>query len=401
MPSTSLTDFARKRLRAPANAAVATGDVPGVVTLVWQGGRPLDLHAAGVADVESRRPMTYSAIFPLASMTKPVTVVAGLRLLEQGVVRLEDPIAQWAPEFAEMQVLKRSDGPLDETYPAPRQITIEDLMTHRSGLTYGPIARGPIASELLKTLGFGIESALSPDDWMRALAGLPLVCAPGERFEYGHSTDVLGFVLARAAGCTPQELLRQEVFGPLGMADTAFWVSPEQRGRFVANAMSSEPGQFIPAAFGCYTATEPPAYASGGQGLVSTAEDYLAFARMLVRGGETPEGSFLKPETVRLMATNRLTTEQRKLPFMGRPFFERLGFGLGVSEVMEKLPTAGVGAFGWPGGFGGWWQADPANDLVAIWLQACTPMPPQEGPPARMPGAAAVMEFQRAVYAVI
>lgn len=396
-----------ERLRAPAITAVEAGEVPGVVTLVSQSGRVLDFHGAGVADVDSRRSMERSAIFPIASMTKPVTVAVALRLLERGRLCLEDPITRWAPEFADMRVLKRADGPLDDTYPAPRAITVEDLMTHRSGLTYGFTSRGPLATELLRTFGFGIDSAMDPDGWMKAMAALPLVCAPGERFEYGHSTDVLGVILGRAAASSLQEVMRRELLDPLGMADTDFWVPSEKRSRFVTNTQSKSAGEFASMPVSRFTATQPGAYASGGQGLVSTAEDFLAFARMLVRGGETARGQFLRSETVRLMTTNRLTPAQRLVPFLGMPLFAARGFGLGVSVVMDEAKNAimgagSVGAFGWPGGFGGWWQADPVNDLVLIWLQACVSTPPQGGaPPSRIPGARAVVEFQRTVYSVL
>jgi CubicO group peptidase (beta-lactamase class C family) len=394
---------ALEQLRAAATRAVGTRDIPGVVTLVWQNGRILDLHAAGLADVASGRPMTPDAVFPIASMTKPATVAAALRLMEQGKLALEDPITRWAPEFADMRVLKRSDGPLDETYPAPRPITVEDLMTHRSGLSYGFTSQGPLAAELLKTFGFGIDSRMDPDAWMKALAALPLACAPGERFEYGHSIDVLGFVAARAAGRPLHELMRRELFEPLGMADTGFRVPPEKRGRLVANVSSPVPGEFIANPISVLTAPEPIAYASGGQGLASTAEDYLAFARMLVRGGETERGRFLDAETVRLMTTNRLTPAQRQLPFLGMPFFASRGFGLGVSVVMDAeghaaMGAGEVGAFGWPGAFGGWWQSDPARDAVLIWLQDCLPPAPQPGVVPRMPGMAATVAFQMSAY---
>jgi CubicO group peptidase (beta-lactamase class C family) len=397
---------ALERLRAAATTAVETGEVPGVVTLVWQRGRVVDLHAAGIADVSSRRPMERSGIFPIASMTKPMTVAVALRLLEQGRLRLENPINKWAPEFADMRVLKCPGGPLDDTYPAPRAITIEDLMTHRSGLTYGFTSRGPLAAELMRTFGFGIDSVMDPDTWMQTLASLPLACAPGERFEYGHSTDVLGLILARVQACSFQEVMRRELFEPLGMTDTGFWVPPEKRSRFVTNTVSRSAGEFESAPISSFTATEPGMYASGGQGLVSTAEDFLVFARMLVRGGQTAGGRFLRSETVRLMTTNRLTPAQREALFMGIPLFAAKGFGLGVSVVMDARKHAAVGAgnvgaFGWPGGFGGWWQADRKNDLVLIWSQACVSSPPQGGTPPRIPGVRAVVEFQRAVYAVV
>jgi CubicO group peptidase (beta-lactamase class C family) len=397
----ALSAEALEHLRAPARVAVETGDVPGVVALVWKGGGILDVHATGVADVATGRPMEREAIFPIASMSKPVTVAAALRLLEKGKLRLEDPISRWAPEFADMRVLKRPDGPLEETSPAPRAITIEDLMTHRSGLTYGFTSRGPLAAELLRLFGFGLHSPLDPDAWMKALAALPLACAPGERFEYGHSIDVLGFVLARAAGSSLQEVMRRELFEPLGMADTGFWVPPQKRDRFVVNTHSPAPGEFESAPISGFVEPEPPAYASGGQGLVSSVDDYLSFARMLLDEGMGYHGRVLKPETVRLMTTNRLTPAQRQASLMGMPIFATSGLGLGVSVAMEASDVAGVGAFGWPGAFGGWCQIDPANDMVLIWLQACLPPPPQPGVPPRMPGGRAVLDFQRAAHAAV
>jgi CubicO group peptidase (beta-lactamase class C family) len=351
--------------------------------------------------------MATDAIFPIASMSKPVTVALGLKLLEQGRLRLEDPITKWAPEFADMRVLRRADGPLDDTYPAPRAITVEDLMTHRSGLTYGFTSRGPLAGELLKTFGFGIDSALHPDAWMKTLADLPLAYAPGERFEYGHSIDVLGFILARAAGSPLQSVMRRELLEPLGMSDSGFWVPPQKRDRLVINTFSKAEGEFQSSPLSWFTTPEPGVYASGGQGLVSTADDFLAFARMLVREGETPSGRFLWPDTVHLMTGNRLTPAQRQIPVVGMPLFAARGFGLGVSVVMDEKLNAGMGAgaagaFGWPGGFGGWWQGDPANDMVLVWLQACVPPPPEGGRmPSRMPGARAVVEFQRAAHAAL
>ncbi len=186
------------------------------------------------------------------------------------------------------------------------------------------------------------------------------------------------------------------------MADTGFWVPPDKRERFVLNTVSSSPGEFTPTPISVFSLAEPAPFASGGQGLASTADDYLAFARMLVRGGETGQGRLLQAETVRLMTTNRLTPAQRQGLLMGMPLFSTSGLGLGVSVIMDAhahaLRGAGeVGAFGWPGAFGGWWQGDPARDAVVIWLQDCTPPPPEGGLP-RMPGMAAAMAFQKAAY---
>jgi CubicO group peptidase (beta-lactamase class C family) len=357
-----------------------------------------------VTDIERQAPMHRDAIFGVASMSKPVTAAAALRLVEQGVIALEDPITRWAPEFARMRVLRRPDGPLDETDPAPRQITVEDLMTHRSGLGYGFTEKGPLAAALMKTAGFGIDSAKTPDEWMAALAALPLACAPGERFNYGHSTDVLGFVIARAAGLPLRELMRREIFEPLGMADTDFWIPPHKRERAVAPYSSPAPGQFERMRMEGFNAAGPPAFTSGGQGLVTTADDYLAFARMLMGGGEADGVRLLKPETVRLMTTNRLSPAQRQGTLMGMPIFATSGMGLGVSVIMDEAGHAArgagrAGAFTWPGAFGGWWQADPAADMILIWLQMVLPAQPAAGVMPRLPGMQGTLAFQKAAYA--
>ena len=394
------------RIRAPAAEAVAGGDVPGALALVWRAGDLVALQAEGLRDIDAGLPMERGTIFGIASMTKPVTVAAALRLAEQGRLALQDPISRWAPEFADMRVLRRADGPLDKTDPAPREITVLDLMTHRSGLAYGFLTPGPLGVALMQTFGMGIDSAMGPDAWMQALAALPLARAPGDGFQYGHSTDVLGFVIGRAAGSSLREVLRTELFEPLGMPDTDFWIPPDKRSRAATAYTSAAPGGFTPVAIGGFTGTTPPAYTSGGQGLVSTADDYLRFARMLLAGGTLDGVRVLTPESVRLMTTDHLTPDQRLAPFMGMPFWASQGFGLGVSVVTDpvlhdRMGAASAGAFGWPGAFGGWWQADPAEDMVLIWLQQVLPAPPAPGALPRLPGARATAAFQKAVYAAV
>jgi CubicO group peptidase (beta-lactamase class C family) len=392
-------------IRTAALDAINSGDIPGVVSVIWRKGEVVYADEAGLRDIDHKLPMERSTIFGIASMSKPVTVVLALTLVEQGKIRLEDPITRWAPEFANMRVLRRADGPLEETYPAPRAISIEDLMTHRSGLSYGFMAQGPLGATLSAKFGMGIESDLSPDAWMQSLAALPLAYAPGERFNYGHSIDVLGFIVARAAGSNLRDTMHERVLGPLKMADTDFWIPPKKRGRAAQGYFSPAPHQFVSVNIAGFVGETPPTYTSGGQGLVSTIDDYLAFAHMLVRGGKVDSVRLLKTETVKLMTTNRLTDAQRKVPFMGIPFWRNQGFGLGVSLVTdpEKDEQSGSrGAFGWPGAFGGWWRADPEQDMILLWLQECLPAPPARGASGlpRIPGLRGRMEFQRQTYAV-
>jgi CubicO group peptidase (beta-lactamase class C family) len=397
-------EMALEALRAVSANAVGQGHIPGVATLVWRRGAIVHEDAAGLRDVESALPVERSTIFAIASMSKPLTVVLALTLVEEGKLRLGDAITRWAPEFDSMRVLRRVDGPLDETEPAPRAITIEDLMTHRSGLAYGFATPGPLGRELRARFGTGISSDLGPDAWLAKLASLPLAHAPGECFCYGHSTDVLGFVVARAAGTTLRDALHERVLDPLGMSDTDFWVPPAKRKRFAQIYRSPSVHDFTRAPIPQFVADAPPAYTSGGQGLVSTADDYLTFARLLLGGGAVGRVRVLKPDTVKLMLTDRLSAAQRSTHFMGRPFFRGKGFGLGVSVVDDPEQVegpAGRGSFSWPGGFGGWWQADPENDLVLLWLQQCVPESPPGGAQADpyWPGERARTDFRERAYA--
>ena len=388
-----------------ARAAVDSGDIPGVVAQVWHRGELAADATAGWLDVESKIPMVSSAIFGLASMTKPVTVALALKLVDEGKLRLDDPITRWAPEFAEMRVLRRPDGPLDDTVPAARPITVEDLMTHRSGLAYGFLTPPPLGTALMSRVGLGIASEMTPEAWLKSIAELPLVYQPGERFNYGHSIDVLGFVAARVLGADLHSAMREQLLAPLGMNDTGFRVAADNRARLATFYVSAQPGQYMPSTIDAFLTDRPMAHL-GGQGLASTASDYLRFARMLLNDGELDRVRILKPASARLMRTNQFTDEQRKYPFVaGAPFTQ--GFGLGVSVVIdENLPgvvTGRAGTFGWPGAFGGWWQADPLEDLILIWLQECTPAPPQPGATSmpRLPGAQGQRQFRQAVYEAI
>jgi CubicO group peptidase (beta-lactamase class C family) len=314
------------------------GALSGVVTLFWQDGQVRQVNALGQRDLERGLPMERDTLFRIASMTKPVTTVAALMLLEEGKLKLDDPITKFAPEFADMRVLKSATGPLDEHEPAPRIITIEDLMTHRSGLAYAFTSTGPIAQAHEDALGSPLDANMEPDAWMAALAKLPLSYKPGERLHYSHATEVLGFIVARIAGATLGEVLQQRIFGPLGMVDTAFHVPPEKRDRAaVLYRFDEDAGRLVPVPMPHYDA--PPAYQAGGGGLWSTVDDYLKFARMLLGNGEVDGVRLLKPETVADMRMNRLTPEQREVPFLGMPFWAGMGFGLGLSVVDDRRRT--------------------------------------------------------------
>ncbi len=244
---------------------------------------------------------------------------------------------------------------------------------------------------------------MPPDEWLRTLAELPLVYQPGERFNYGVSIDVLGHLVARVSGTDLRTAMRERLLLPLGMQDTDFWVEPTKRDRLARFYVSAQANDFSATEVNTLTADRPPDCALGGHGLASTAEDYLRFARLLMRDGELEGTRVLKPETVRLMRGNRFSDAQRRHPFMGRPFTQGVGLGLWVTTHSGQPDAQGsVGSFGWPGAFGGWWLADPREDLVLLWLQQCAPTPPKPGAPMpRIPGAQGVRQFRQAVDAAI
>jgi CubicO group peptidase (beta-lactamase class C family) len=368
-------------IEAAIRPSVAAGQLAGAAALVWREGAVQQLATAGRRDLTSGLPVERDTIFRIASMSKPVTTVAALTLLDEGRFALDEPIAACAPELAQLRVLRDASGPLDQTDEAARAITFRDLLTHRAGLTYGDLHRGPIGRAYNDTLGPTIDNPLSPGEWIARLATLPLIDQPGAGFHYGHSTDLLGFLIARLDGAPLSEVLRRRVFAPLGMVDTGFTVAPEKRARRAGLCGFDDAGVPIalPAAPGRQALDERPddmTFESGGQGLWSTLDDYLAFGRMLL--GPAPGGGaeLLRPETRASMLSNQLTPAQRASARMfGQALFAKgHGYGMGVAVVMEPEQAdpmrcrGGVGTVGWPGAYGGWWQADPTDGSVLVFL---------------------------------
>jgi CubicO group peptidase (beta-lactamase class C family) len=324
-------------------------------------------------------PVERDTIFRIASMTKPVTAVAALMLFDEGRFALDDSISACAPELGQMRVMRNPEGPIQETDSAARPITFRDLLTHRAGLTYGDFHHGPIGRAYAETLGTQIDNALAPDEWIARLATLPLIDQPGAGFHYGVSSDILGFLIARLDGSSLSEVLHRRVFSPLAMRDTGFAVPREKRDRraglcgFDADghltALTTTPGRQALA-----ERPDDMTFESGGQGLWSTLDDYLRFARMLI--GDADVASLLRPETLALMTSNQLTPDQRaKARMFGRPIFAAgHGYAMGLAVVIEPEKAdplrcrGGVGTIGWPGAYGGWWQADPNDRSVVVFL---------------------------------
>jgi len=348
--------------------ATDAGLLSGAVTCVWHRGDVLQVNEIGHRDIEAGLPMQRDTIFRIASMTKPVTVAAAMALVEEGKLALTDPVSRWLPELAEMRVLVDPNGSLDNTVAARRPITIDDLMTHRSGLAYGFSVGGPISR------AYGqVSLRQDQDQWLAEVAALPLLHQPGERLTYSHGTEVLGIALSRIEGKPVHAVLRERIFEPLAMADTGFFIAPEARGRAATMYRLDEAGTLQHDMMGPIPVKEPR-FCQGGGGLVSTADDYLRFARMLLGAGTVDGVRVLSEESVQSMRTDRLTEEQKRQPFLGAPFWVGRGFGLNLSVVTDPAKSAqlfgagGLGAFSWPGAYGTWWQADPANDLILIYL---------------------------------
>jgi len=358
---------------------VKEGELAGAATLVWRGGQVVQSAAVGRRNLDLGLPVQRDTIFRIASMTKPVTTVAALMLHDEGRFDLDEPIATCAPELARMRVLRDPEGPLDQTDEA-RPITFRDLLTHRSGLTYGDFHRGPIGRAYAETLGTQIDNELTPDQWIARLSALPLIDRPGTGFRYSVSTDLLGFLIARLEGAPLSAVLDRRVFSPLDMRDTGFIVPREKRDRRASLCGFDAEGRLttLTAAPGGQALNERPeamTFESGGQGLWSTLDDYLSFARTLI--GDGPSGvTLVRAETLAMMTSNQLTQEQRATARMfGRPIFAAgHGYGMGVAVVMEPEKAdplrcrGGVGTIGWPGAYGGWWQADPNDRSVLIFL---------------------------------
>ncbi len=340
--------------------------VPGAVVLVARG-EQVHVRAAGHLTIGGP-PVTRDTLFRIASTTKPIAAATTMALVDEGLLGLDDPVDELLPELADRRVLRALDGPIDDTVPAARPITTRHLLTFTMGfgMTFELFGPTPLpivtaASELpLGTLG-PPEPDVQPEPgaWMAALGSLPLMAQPGERWMYNTSASVLGVLLARAAGQPIGEVMRTRLFEPLGMRDTAFWTAQadrlptEYRNTPDGLVVWDEPdGQW----------SHPPAFGDAAAGLVSTVDDLLAFARMLLGSG-TPHGGapVLSESSARAMCSDQLTAEQKARGGFGPTFFQ--GQSWGFCQMVQDS-----GAFGWDGGLGTSWHVDPARDLTVIAL---------------------------------
>ncbi|WP_369355944.1 serine hydrolase domain-containing protein [Streptomyces sp. cg2] len=371
-----------RRLREVLARYVDSGKIPGLVALVSRG-EETHVETLGTMCHDGGAPMRRDTIFRMASTTKPVAVAATMVLLDECRLRLDDPVDHWLPELADRQVLKRPDGPLEDTVPARRPITVRDLLTDTFGLGLDMTARtAPIMSAFFERGVYGqggwLLPAVEPDEWMRRLGTLPLMYQPGERWLYNVGDDVLGVLVARVAGQPFETFLHERLFSPLGMKDTGFYVPADKIDRLPPlYAPDPQTGQFKvedPAQGGHHS--KPPAFASGGGGLDSTADDYHAYFRMLLNGGTHQGQRILSRAAVELMTTNRLPAEQlaarealaRNLVHLSYGQGQQGGWGFGMATRTYRGDYAPIGQFGWDGGSGTTTYADPHNQLIGILL---------------------------------
>lgn len=323
--------------------------------------------------------VTADTLFRVASLSKPVTSVAALRMMDAGLFQLDDAIAPFAPEFAAPKVLKSPSAAITETEAPQRPITFRDLLTQRAGLSYRDFSTGSLAAAYAE-LGGQIDNPLPPDEWVARLASLPLVTQPGASFCYGHATDLLGVLLSRIDRAPLSAVLRHRVFEPLGMNDTTFAPTPSQRARCAALYGFDERGNpcVLPHLVTGDTVPLRPAgmtFESGGQGLWSTLNDFSAFLGVFMPQGRA-NAELLEPETRSLMMSNALSATQRaEAKLLGRRLFARgHGYGQGVAVVLEPahadplLCSGSAGTVGWPGAFGSWWQVDPIRGRCLLFL---------------------------------
>ncbi|MDX2070647.1 MAG: serine hydrolase domain-containing protein [Haliscomenobacter sp.] len=350
----------------------------GLNCLFWKNGQIVYLESSGYKNLETQEPMNIDTLFRIASMTKPITAVLTMMLWEEQKLDLSDPITQWFPQFRHMQVLKNQQGEYED---AKRQITVLDLLTHRAGFTYSEFQKGKLRADYLRVLGGDIDSELTNEHWINGLASLPLVNQPGELFNYGRSSDLLGILLATIEGKPLSKVMEEKIFAPLGMSDTFFEVPDHKKSRCASNFGYDESGNLVnleTVPLNMAFKERPPGltYESGGQGLWSTIGDYLKFATLFAQNGSSNGVQLLKPESIDTMCTNQLTATQRaESTLMDNPIFsEHYGFGMGLAVVMKEskygsIPCSGsLGSVGWPGSYGGWWSADPVKKTVSLFL---------------------------------
>ncbi|HEV7599974.1 MAG TPA: serine hydrolase domain-containing protein [Bradyrhizobium sp.] len=371
---------------------IDAGRFPGTQLVVYRRGNIVHSAVQGLADLERKAPLQDDSIFRIYSMTKPITSVAFMMLVEEGRVALDEPVHKYIPEWKELGVFQAGTAPAFLTRPPARPMQIVDLLRHTSGLTYGFQQRGNVDAAYRKAKIGEVELAGTLDTMIADLAKIPLEFSPGEAWNYSVSTDVIGYLIGKISGMPFEQFLKARIFDPLGMADTDFFVPADKAHRFAA-CYNADPGGMM--SFhaaekkgGLTLQDDPttssflakPSFISGGGGLCSTAADYLTFCRALLAGGELGGVRLIGPKTLALMTTNHLPGG-RDLPEMSRSMFAEatyngIGFGLGFSVTMDPAKTlipGSPGEYAWGGAATTSFWIDPREELIAIFMTQVMP----------------------------
>jgi len=374
------------RLHEVMKRHVDSGAVPGLVMLVYHRGRE-HADAMGTMGYTSKESIQRNTIFRLASMTKPITAVGAMILIEECRVRLDDPVDEWLPELKDRRVLRTIDSPLDDTIPAKRPITLRDLLTFRSG--YGEVEFISPSCPLVKAMMeaklplFAFPFAHSSEEFMKRLGNLPLAFQPGERWLYHMSCEILGVLIARVSGKALGAFLRERIFEPLGMNDTGFYVPESKLDRLpICHGADMVTGKLVvlDEARGGW-ASRPPTFEGGAGGLVSTVDDMVAFGRMMLNRGTYGDQRILSGFSIEAMTTDQLSTEQKAVSPFFENFWDTYGWGFGLGVITKRSELAAVpGRFGWDGAFGSSWWVDPKEKMTGVLMVQRRPdvlgMPP-------------------------
>ena len=371
---------------------IDAGRFPGTQLLVYRRGKVVHSTAQGFADVERKVAVKDDTIFRIYSMTKPITSVAFMMLVEEGRVAIDEPVHKYIPEWKNLGVFQAGTHPAFLTRPPSRPMLIVDLLRHTSGLTYGFQQRSNVDAAYRETRIGEVEKAGTLDTMIADLAKIPLEFSPGEAWNYSVSTDVLGYLVGKISGMPFEQFLKERIFNPLGMSDTDFFVPPSKAHRLAACYSADANGGFNPLATGrkggltlqddpaTSSFLSPPSFISGGGGLCSTTADYLTFCRALLNGGELGGVRLLGPKTLKLMTSNHLPGGV-DLPAMSRSLFSEasyngIGFGLGFAVTMnpaQALIAGSPGEFNWGGAATTSFFIDPAEELITIFMTQVLP----------------------------
>jgi CubicO group peptidase (beta-lactamase class C family) len=354
---------------------IGPGRIPGALVLVHRGGRTAHFSCQGYADRERSRAVARDTIFRIYSMTKPLASLAFMMLVEDGKVALDDPVARRIPEWEGLQVYADGQAPPFATRPPARPMLMVDLLRHTSGLTYGIQQRTPVDAAY-RDQGVGVLGAeITLDQMVDRLSRLPLEFSPSEAWNYSVSTDVIGYLVGRISGQPFDAFLSERILEPLGMADTGFYVPEDKAARLAACYVAGSDGLRLSDDPRTSPYLSPPTFLSGGGGLVSTADDYLKFCRMLIGGGEFDGRRLVSRKTLELMAANHLPGG-RDLGSMSRSLFseatnEGVGFGLGFAVTLDPARTLLPGSAGdlfWGGAAGTYFWVDPREELIVVFM---------------------------------